>query len=362
MKIEKVECIKRSTPLKKPFKTALRTAYTADEIIFKITADNGEVGFGAAPPTAVITGDTLHSIVLNAEEFIIPRLIGQDVIHLESVLHTVNTVLVNNTSLKAAIDMALYDLWAKKHQAPLYQLLGGTRPKIETDITISVNSPEEMAEDAATAINEGIRILKIKVGNNAKLDFERVKAVRERVGSDINIRLDANQGWERKEAVKIIRQMEDAGLQIELVEQPVKAHDLEALKFITDRVDTPILADESVFSPRDALKILEMRAADLINIKLMKCGGIYEALKINAIAESYGVECMIGCMLEGPIGITAAAHLAAAKKNITRVDLDAPLLLAERNVIGGAQFNSSEITLGLESGLGITDIIDNSSN
>ena len=359
MKIEKVEYFKRSNPLKKPFKTALRTAYTADEIIFKVISENGEIGFGAAPPTAVITGDTLHSIQWNAEEFIIPRLIGQDITHIESLLHTVNTTLVNNTSVKAAIDMALYDLWAKKHHAPLYHLLGGTRNKIETDITISVNSPEEMADDAAAALNEGIHILKIKVGNDAKLDFERVKTVRERVGNDIKIRLDANQGWERKEAVKTIRQMEDAGLQIELVEQPVKAHDLEGMKFITDRVDTPILADESVFSPRDALKILEMRAADLINIKLMKCGGISEALKINAIAETHGVECMIGCMLEGPIGITAAAHLAAAKRNITRVDLDAPLLLAETNVVGGAQFKGSDIVLGPEYGLGITEIIDN---
>ncbi|WP_134703913.1 dipeptide epimerase [Ammoniphilus sp. YIM 78166] len=357
MKIKQIELLKQSTPLKKPFKTALRTAYTADEIIVRLTADTGEVGYGAAPPTAVITGDTLESISHNIEDFLLPRLVNQDMDELESLLHTVSSALVNNTSAKAAVDMALYDLWAQKHNAPLYQLLGGARSTLETDITISVNAPEEMADDAANAIDQGICMLKIKVGNDVHLDLERVKAVRERVGKNVLIRLDANQGWNRKEAVRIIRQMEDMDLRIELVEQPVKAHDLEGLKWITDRVDTPILADESMFSPRDALKILEMRAADLINIKLMKSGGIYQALKINAIAESYGVECMIGCMLESSIGITAAAHLAAAKKNITRVDLDSALLLAENRVVGGVQYNGSEMTLGKGNGLGIEGLI-----
>ncbi|RXT05671.1 dipeptide epimerase [Ammoniphilus sp. CFH 90114] len=356
MKVSKIELIKQSTPLKKPFKTALRTAYAADEMIVRITADTGEVGYGAAPPTAVITGDTIHSIAGNIEEFIAPRLMNQDLDEIENLLHTVSSVLVNNNSAKAAVDMALYDLWAKKNKAPLYKLLGGSRSKLETDITISVNAPEEMADDAHDAVQQGISMLKIKVGNDAKLDLDRVTAVRERVGKDVLIRLDANQGWTRKEAVRIIRQMEDMDLQIELVEQPVKAHDLEGLKFVTDQVETPILADESMFSARDALKILEMRAADLVNIKLMKCGGIYQALKINAIAESYGVECMLGCMLESSIGITAAAHLAAAKKNITRVDLDSALLLAENRVIGGVQYKGSEITLGVGFGLGIEGI------
>ena len=150
--------------------------------------------------------------------------------------------------------------------------------------------------------------------------------------------------------------MEDAGLQIEFVEQPVSAHDIDGLKFVTDNVNIPVLADESVFSPMDALNILQRRAADFINIKLMKTGGIYNALKICSLAEMYGVECMIGCMLEAKVSVTAAVHLACAKSIITKIDLDGPVLCSEDPVNGGAIFNESKIMLTDAPGLGIKSI------
>ena len=140
---------------------------------------------------------------------------------------------------------------------------------------------------------------------------------------------------------------------IELVEQPVKAHDLEGLKYVTENSYVPVLADESVFSPEDAVKIMQMRAADLVNIKLMKCGGLYNALKIVSAAEVYGVECMLGCMLEAKISVNAAVELACAKKIITKIDLDGPVLCSEDPIIGGAGFNEKKITLSDEPGLGI---------
>ena len=180
-----------------------------------------------------------------------------------------------------------------------------------------------------------------------------MKAIRQAVGHDVQLRIDANQGWKPKEAVSVLRKMEDAGLQIEFVEQPVSAHDIDGLKFVTDNVNIPVLADESIFSPMDALNVLQRRAADFINIKLMKTGGIYNALKICSLAEMYGVECMIGCMLEAKVSVTAAVHLACAKSIITKVDLDGPVLCSEDPINGGAIFNESKISLTDEPGLGI---------
>ena len=147
--------------------------------------------------------------------------------------------------------------------------------------------------------------------------------------------------------------MEDAGLDIELIEQPVHADDIEGLKYVTENTLTPIMADESIFSTKDALRVLELRAADLINIKLMKSGGIHEAIKINALAQSYGVECMVGSMIETKLGITAAAHFAASQPNVTRFDFDAPLMLAEDIVGGGIQYEGRVIRLPKTPGLGL---------
>lgn len=252
--------------------------------------------------------------------------------------------------------MALWDLYGQKYQIPVYKLLGGARKKIITDITISVNPPEEMARDAVNAIKRGYDTLKVKVGVDPTLDVARLKAIRDAVGSAPRIRIDANQAWAPKEAVRLLNEMQESGLAIELVEQPVKAHDLEGLTYVTERSYVPVLADESVFSAEDALKIVEMRAADLINIKLMKCGGLTSALKIAALAEISGMECMIGCMLEAKVSVNAAVHLACAKKVITRVDLDGPVLCSEDPIDGGAVFNEKEITVSDAPGLGIKGI------
>ena len=199
-------------------------------------------------------------------------------------------------------------------------------------------------------------IIKIKVGKEGTKDIDRIRAIRQAVGPDIRLRIDANQGWKPKEAVRIIQTLEDLGIEMDLVEQPVDAHDFEGMKFVTARVHTPILADESVFSVQDAICLIRERAADLINIKLMKTGGIYGALKICGIAEDYGVECMIGCMLESKIAVSAAAHLAAGKGIITRADLDGPSLCKEDPYTGGPVFEGSQIIMNESCGLGITRV------
>lgn len=353
MKITKIEVGEVRIPLVTPFKTALRTVDCVNDLIVKITAEDGQVGFGEAPPTAVITGDTLGSIRCAIEQFIAPNLIGMDIFDIDGIMQKLHSCILKNTSAKAAVDMAVYDLYAKALGRPLYQVLGGHKSNIQTDLTISVNAVDEMVADSIKAVEQGFKILKIKVGKEGLEDIKRIEAIRKAVGNDIALRIDANQGWTPKEAVKIIGTMEDKGIVMDLVEQPVHAHDFKGMQYVTQHSYTPILADESVFSAEDAIHIIEGGAADLINIKLMKTGGIYEALKICSIAEIYHVECMIGCMLESKISVSAAAHLAAAKGVITRADLDGPSLCSIDPYEGGPMYQGADIFMNDTPGIGI---------
>lgn len=356
MKITDIRLYKLSVPLKVPFRTALRAVEAMESLVVELHTDTGHIGYGEAPATAVITGDTLPSIAGAAAGFIGPRLLGVDVADLEELAHRIQGSMVHNTSAKAALDMAVYDLYGQLYGAPLWRLLGGCRRELETDITISANDVDTMVQDSIRAVEEGYRILKVKAGRDSAGDLERLRRIRESVPSGIRLRVDANQGWKPKEAVRMIRTMEDQGLDIELVEQPVRAGDPGGLKFVTDHVLTDILADEAVFSLQDAVEIIRTRAADLINIKLMKTGGIYNALTLCKLAEAYGVGCMIGCMLEGGIAVSAAAHFAGAMQNVRLADLDGPALGRYDPVEGGASFCGRTIRLGDAPGLGIRKV------
>ena len=356
MKITEVKLGKISVPLRVPFKTALRSVSSVEDIVVEVHTDTGAVGYGEAPPTGAITGDTTGAILGALQDHIIKTVVGREVDDFEDLMLALNKCIVGNTSAKAAMDMALWDLYGQLYKIPVYKLLGGSRKEIITDITISVNDPDEMARDAVDAVRRGYDTLKIKVGAHPELDVARLTAVRQAIGSETRIRIDANQGWEPKQAVRLLNQMQEKGLDIEFVEQPVKAHDIDGLKYVTERSYVPVLADESVFSPEDAVRIMQTRAADLVNIKLMKCGGLYNALKIVSAAEVYGVECMIGCMLEAKISVNAAVHLACAKKIITKIDLDGPVLCSEDPILGGAVFDEQRITVSDEPGLGIKGV------
>ena len=358
MKITQVRLGRLSVPLRVPFKTALRTVNSVEDIVVELHTDTGAIGYGEAPPTGPITGDTAGGIVGAIRELIAPVILNQEVDDFEALTARVQRAGVHNTSAKAAVDMALWDLYGQLHRIPVHKLLGGARRTLVTDITISVNPPEEMARDALDAVARGYDCLKVKVGADPALDTARLAAVRKAVGDDVCIRIDANQAWTPRQAVRILNEMQDKGLALELVEQPVPAADLEGLAYVTRNSWVPVMADESVFSPADAMKIFQNRAADYINIKLMKCGGITNALRIAAAAEVYGVECMIGCMLEAKISVTAAVHLACAKQIITKIDLDGPVLCKEDHILGGAVFNEKEISLGDAPGLGIEGIME----
>ena len=357
MKISDIRFGMLRVPLKTPFKTALRSVEQVEDVVVMVHTDSGHVGYGSAPATAVITGDTHGSIVEAIRSYISPRLIGQDIANLNRICALVQGSLERNTSAKAAVEIAVYDLWGQLYDAPLYKMLGGGDPVITTDITISVDHIDKMVADSIAAVERGFDSLKIKVGKDIGLDIERVKAIHAAVEGRALLRLDANQGWTAKQSVYAMHALEDAGVLLELLEQPVKAADIEGLKYVTERVHTPVMADESVFGPSQVFDLIQRRAADIINIKLMKTGGISNAVRVADIAALYGVQCMIGCMLESAISEAAAVHLAVAKADaITKVDLDGPSLSRFNPVQGGVVFNESEITITDAPGLGIVRI------
>ncbi len=353
MKIVKIETKRLRVPLKRPFQTALRRVESLEDIVVIITTQSGLQGYGEGAPTPVITGETLGTMQA-VIEYLTPFLAGRDLEEFDALIEMIHTRILKNTTAKSALEIALYDLKAKTLQLPLYRMLGGSQKNFRTDITISLGETKEMVADALDAVALGYDTLKIKVGSNPLKDIERIEAICEAVGKKATLRLDANQGWTPEECIAVMQRLESKGILPELIEQPIKAEDIEGLRAIKERIQTPLLADESVFTLNDARRLLDLEAADLINIKLAKCGGISNALKLADLAGEYGVKCMIGCMLEGPISVGAAVHVASAKADIiTMIDLDAVALCQSNPLKGGVRFEESNIILPGSFGLGV---------
>lgn len=357
MRIQRITVGEIKVPLKVPFKTAVRTVNVVHDLVLIIETDTGLQGYGEAPATALITGDLIDSMRAGLA-LLAPQLLGRELLDFNTMLHTVQHGLVNHSSLKAALEIALFDLRAQQFGVPLYQLLGGGTPRLKTDVTISVNDTETMVQDCLRAAAEGFDALKVKLGGRTwRDDVAATLAIHKAVGSKVALRLDANQGWTPKQAVQVIQAIEQAGIAIEFVEQPVKADDVAGLKFVTDHTLTPILADEAVFGVRDALHLLSTQSADVINIKLMKTGGISQAIEIANLTRRHQRTCMVGCMLETAISVTAAAHFAVAYADVVKlVDLDGPQLCNGSAISGGLQMDGPWINLPDTPGLGIVAV------
>ena len=314
MKIEKVQI-----PLKEPFKVAFATVSSLESVLIGVTTEDGLTGYGEAAPFAPVTGETIDSVIAVLEIFK-QGLMGMNPMDIEAIHAMMDNVIVGNGAAKCAVDLAMYDLMGKSMGQPVYKLLGGCGNVVQNDITIGITSPEAMAAEAKRLVcTEGYRILKIKAGIDYKEDIRAMKLIREAVGPAVRHRVDANQGYIRKKT---------GGIQIML--------------------------DESIHGPVDAARACRLEAADILNIKLMKCGGLYPAAKINAIAEANGVTCMVGCMLETKLAITAGLSLVAAKKNVTEADCDSFLYYKENPVEGGFIQDKDMFTLLDEPGFGIT--------
>ncbi|MDR1619157.1 MAG: dipeptide epimerase [Clostridiales bacterium] len=351
MKITDIESKIFEIQLKEPVRTAIGQISVGNTVIVKISTDSGICGLGEGAPTPFVTGDTAKSIQI-AITTLKEHLIGMDTLAIEAIHQRMNDCLAYNTSAKAAIDIALHDICAKNAGLPLYRYLGGTNGHVVTDKTIGIGTPEKMAEDAVKAVEQGFEFIKVKTGLSLEDDLLAIELIRKAVGPKIHIKVDANQGWSVKQAIEAIERMRS--YDVSFVEQPVSVHDEDGLKQVKESVTLPIMADESCFSPYDALRLIKHRAIDMINIKLMKSGGLFPAIQMANIAEVAGIPCMIGCMMESAIGIAAAVALAAARSNIMYADLDGLLFTKKhpdiRSTIGpiGAEYQLSE-----ESGIGV---------
>ena len=355
MKISSIRTQTITIPLNTTFKTALRTVDAIENVLVAIETDKGLTGFGSAAPTAVITGETAGSIT-GAIDHIGNAIAGMETDNHEKLFQVLNKCIVANYSAKAAVDMGIYDLLAKSLGVPLYRLLGGRANTVLTDITISLGDVEAMADKSRRKLNEGFRTLKIKVGGDPETDIERLEAISGAINGRGTLRIDANQGWTEKQAVWVARELQRKNIEIELMEQPVAAQNYEELKYVKERCPFPVYADESVFTDANALALVKMGAVDGINIKLMKCGGIYNALKIAAIAEAARIPCMIGSMMECSVSVTAAAHLAVSRSIIGKYDLDAPLFCSSSPAEGGIAYQGPEVHLPETPGLGIESV------
>ncbi|PEJ49350.1 dipeptide epimerase [Bacillus sp. AFS002410] len=352
MIIQSIQVQTEVFPLKKPFKTALRTATEIENVFVYVQLEDGIVGVGAAAPTLAITGESKESIETILKSVLTPLLVGRDIQNINEISLLIERSCVANTSAKAAMEIALYDALCQHLNLPLYQYLGGRTNQLKNDMTVSVGTVDEMCRDASQSIKDGFSTLKIKVGKEGAKDVQRIMAIREIVGNDVAIRVDANQGWTPRQAVSIIQELEQLNANLELIEQPVKAGDIDGLKFVKQNVKTPIMADESLFSPEDAVRLIKEEAVDLLNIKLMKTGGIRRAMQIADIAERANIPCMIGSMMETSVSVIAAAHIATAHPNIQKIDLDAPLWLMNQE-FDGIEFIGDEVHLSSLPGLGL---------
>lgn len=337
-KITKVEIYPTQIKLHEPFVISKGALTHARNTVVKIYCDQGLYGVGECCPYRSIHGETQMGTVAFAKD-LAQALIGEDPTDIVKHVATMNRMIVGNASVKCAFDMALYDLSAKLAEMPLYKFLHGSKDKvIITDNTVSLLDAASMVKKANDFVEKGFKILKLKLGQRpAVKDIERVRAIRKSVGNDITIRIDANQGWNYVEAKKALFAMEECD--IEHCEEPIHANNL--LNQIRLNAESPIaiMADESVFNHQDALRIVSSNAADLINIKLGKAGGICNAMKIASIAEAADMYCQVGSFSESRLGITALVHFDLAWPNIIYHDLDSPIMLSEDPVIGGMEYS-----------------------
>lgn len=315
-------------PLERPFITHLHTVNAIHAVRVKVILKNGMVGIGAATPNEVVTGDNIDTLKIIIGEVIAPRLIGASLANIEPLMKKLHAAVVANEPAKAAIDIAIYDLLTQIYQVSLNHLLGGSKQSMATDYTISIGKPAEMVEQAKKTVQRGFTALKVKLGDHSvDEDVASVKQIAQAVGPNVALRLDVNQGWNYKQALRATKMLADADLNIDFIEQPLPADQLHDLALLRQQSTIPLMLDESVFTPADALRVIKAGAADYVNIKLMKCGGIYEATKINQLCESAGIPCMVGSMIEAPESIAAAAAFANAHANVHFIDLDSVYMI-----------------------------------
>ena len=329
MKIKQLDIFAIDLPLIEPFVVSYDTYPSMPSIIVKLTTECGLVGWGEAVPDDHVTGETFEGTFAVLEHRFAPKLIGENPMQFEKIHAVLDSLVKDAPAAKAAIDIACHDVTAKKLNVPVYQLIGGRyHDRFRITHVLSIAEPEAMAKAAVEKVQEGYNSFKMKVGRDVASDVRRINAVRQAVGDDVAIRVDVNQGWKTSSnTLQALQALQHAN--IDWLEQPVVANDIDAMVEIKSKTTVPVMIDEGLCGVRDMREIIAKRAADKVNIKLMKCGGIYPAIKLAAMAEMAGIECQVGSMLESSIGSAAGFHVAFSKKIMTSVELTGPLKFSQ---------------------------------
>lgn len=348
MRIADVSIFRCDFQLRNPSIVAYEAFDVAPNVIVRIELENGLIGWGNAAPDQHVTGETAEMVEETIREQFVPFLLGGDASRIEFIWSMLREIAPDHPSALAAIDIALYDLLGKRAKMPLHKLLGCARSEIETSITLSIEDIETSVSRAIEFQSQGFKALKIKCGLNVEEDIERVRAIRQTVNDQMRISLDANQGYTVEETMKVLESLRDCD--IAFIEQPVAADDTEALTEICRHSPIPVMADESVLSAEDVLTT----PAPLVNLKLMKTGGITGALKASVVAEARGIRAMLGCMDESRISMAAAAHLVLSQSNFVYADLDGHLDIIDDVVNGGILIENGLVSVGNAEGLGIS--------
>jgi L-alanine-DL-glutamate epimerase-like enolase superfamily enzyme len=322
--------------LKEPFVISLGKLEFADNIIVVIETNEGSKGFGECSPFQTIHGENGDTCIA-VGKVLAKSLLGKNVLDISLCCSVMDSVIANNTSIKSAFDIALYDISSKKSGLPLYRFLGGKINRLlATDYTVSIGTAEKMSEDAEKILNAGFPVIKIKLGGSEEEDVMRMTTIREKVGDSIPLRIDANQGWNKKTAINILNRLKDFNIQH--CEEPIPRHDFLNLPEIKKNSPIPIMADESCFDHHDAMRLISLQACDLLNVKLGKSSGIFKALKIIRIAENANIKLQAGGFLESRLGFTATAHLALSSSQFHFIDFDTPLMFDHDPITGGIEY------------------------
>jgi len=349
MKITYIEIYRFSIPTE-PFVIATGTMHFAQNVLIKIHTSNNIYGIGECSAFPMIVGESQDTCLIMAKEFA-AILSGKNPLEIPDRMNELLGYAAHNSTIKSAFDIALFDIAAKHAKQPLYKFLGGEKRTVETDMTIGIDSPENMAAAAIGLKARGCNIIKIKLGKDVHSDIERVSLIRHAVGTETILRLDANQGWSFDDALFALGAMGD--LDIQFCEQPMRTWFDDKLPELKANSPIKIMADESCYNHHDARKLINSGSTDYLNIKFSKSGGILEAQKIHEIALQTGTKCMIGGMLESRIGISANSHFALASPNVVFFDLDSCLLghLIDP-VIGGITYNGYDVDVPDTPGIG----------
>jgi L-alanine-DL-glutamate epimerase-like enolase superfamily enzyme len=351
--ISQIEIYKCPIKLKEPFVISLGPLEYAQNVIIVIRTDQGITGFGECSPFMTINGESMDTCFVVAH-YLAQMLKGKNPLNIAACSQAMDKVIYGNSSIKSAFDIALYDIAAQYAELPLYAFLGGSNTKtIITDYTVSIGDPQKMAADALKIKERGFQVVKVKLGKSKEKDVESIRLIREAIGMELPLRIDANQGWSTDDAIETLIALEP--YRIQLCEEPIPRWAFMELSTVREQSPIPIMADESCCDHHDAKRLIELAACDFFNIKLAKSAGIFKALKIIKLAEQAGIDIQIGGFLESRLGFTAAAHLALVSENIVHYDFDTPLMFVEDPVSGGITYSDKGVvTLPETPGLGAT--------